>query len=214
VPNRVPEQANAGVLTGDPRTLAARLGSPALLQSDGTDDHAIVLPKTAIELRQFILAYRDTILGPQELPVILKACELASHGHARELIQLDQEWTASSRTRAFAEASMAVGRRQLSRLRPLRDQRVIQRYATAVDAGSAKGWHVIVYGVALSVFSVPQRSGLSHYAQLTLGSFIDSAPTNPRLTDTDKQQLRRELELSTPELLARALPSASALRAI
>lgn len=214
MPNRVPITLDRTPLTGDPRELTTRLGTSGLLTPDPANPQAVELPNTAAALRQFILAYRNTILGPQELPAILQACTLASQGHARDLIQLDQEWTASSRTRYFRDASLAVGRRQLSRLRPLRDQRVIQRYADAVDAGKAMGWHVIVYGIALSVFSVPQRSGLLHYAQLTLGSFLDSAPTNAQLTDGDKREIRRELDATAPELLAKILPTNPTLRAI
>lgn len=214
MPNRVPITADPTPLSGDPRELTTRLGTSGLLAPDPGNPRVVSLPTTAAELRQFIRSYRDTILGPQELPAILQACTLASQGYARELIQLDQEWTASSRDRIFRDASLAVGRRQLSRLRPLRDQRVIQRYADAVDSGKAMGWHVIVYGIALSVFSVPQRSGLLHYAQLTLGSFLESAPTTAQLTDGDKREIRRELEETAPVLLAQILPTKPNLRAI
>lgn len=214
MPSRVPITADRAPLVGDPRELTARLGISGLLSPDPANPRAVTMPGTATELRRFILHYRDTILGPQELPAILQACTLANQGHARDLIQLDQEWTTTSRDRCFKEASLSVGRRQLGRLRPMRDHRVIQRYADAVDSGIAMGWHVIVYGIALSVFSVPQRSGLLHYAQMTLGSFLDSAPTSAQLTDGDKREIRRELEAAAPEILAKVLPTKPTLRAI
>lgn len=215
MPSRVPDAIGSPSLSGDPRVLTARLGSPAILQTDPTcNPPSIGLPRDASALRQFVATYRDTILGPQELPFIIRARELAAEGCARELIQLDADWGATAHARPFAEASLAVGRRQLSRLRPLRDQRVVQRYAAAVEAGQAKGWHVIVYGMALAIFSVPLRPGLHHYATLTQESFIDQTPNTARLTDSDKAALKQELGAALPALLQEAVPNQSLLRVV
>ena len=60
-------------------------------------------------------------------------------------------------------------------LRSLRDNRLIQRYLQAIDAGQAQGWHTIVYGLTMAIYSMPLRQGLTAYAGQTLKGFIDSA---------------------------------------
>lgn len=201
-------------MTGDPRILTSRLGSPALVNADTALGCVPTggLPTTPETLRTFLEQYRDDVLSPKELPTMLRAQDLAFSGKARELVALDQEWGMTAATLRFAEASVAVGRRQLGRLRPMQDMRVIQKYAHAVESGAAQGWHVIVYGIALAVFSVPTRSGLLHYAQQTLGGFLDSAPTSHRLTEGSKREVWRELDASLPAIIARQLPVETALR--
>src|SRR5206468_8969099 len=75
----------------------------------------------------------------------------------------------------FAEASRRVGQYQLQKLRPLRDQRLVQRYLLAVDSGQAHGWHTLVYGVTLAIYSLPLRQGLLGYAHQAMRGFIYSA---------------------------------------
>lgn len=165
-------------------------------------------------LRAFLLDYRDRVLARHEVDAIRRAYEFARLGHARELIALDLEWAATSADRPFSQASIAVGRRQLASLRPLRDQRVIQRYAAAVDVGNAHGWHVIVYGIALAVFGIPLQTGLLHYAQQTLGGFMDATPTSHQLTDRQKAALHREIDASLPAILNQTLPARPELRLV
>ncbi len=119
----------------------------------------------------FLQWYRDTHLVPAEWPVILEAHRLADAGQARELVALDQAWGRRVGNGPFAEASLRVGQRQLNRLRPLADLPAVQRYLEAIAAGRAHGWHPVVYGVVLAVFSLPLRQGLIHYATRTLGGF-------------------------------------------
>jgi len=213
VPSIAPGTENDPQMTGDPRILTSRLGSPALVHADtGLGSVPTGLPTTPETLRAFLEAYRDEVLSSKELPAMLLARELAFSGKARELIALDQEWGMTAATLRFAEASVSVGRRQLGRLRPMQDVRVVQKYAQAVESGVAQGWHVIVYGIALAVFSVPTRSGLLHYAQQTLGGFLDSAPTSSRLTEATKREIWQALDRSLPEVIACQLPQATALR--
>jgi urease accessory protein UreF len=75
----------------------------------------------------------------------------------------------------FAAASQRVGQGQLRKLRPLRDQRAVQRYLRAVESGEAHGWHTLVYGLTLAVYSLPLRQGLLGYAHQTTRGFIYSA---------------------------------------
>jgi len=52
-----------------------------------------------------------------------------------------------------------VGQSQLKRFRSLRDHRLVQRYLKAVGEGRAHGWHTLVYGITLSVYSLPLIQG-------------------------------------------------------
>jgi urease accessory protein UreF len=133
-------------------------------------------------LRQFLQSYQSQILVPLELPIIQRA-----HGHAacrevRELVSLDQQLAREPGLQPFASASRRVGRSQLQKLRPLRDERVVQRYLRAVENGDAHGWHTLVYGLTLAVYSLPLRQGLLGYAHHTTRGFIYAASRCLRLS--------------------------------
>jgi urease accessory protein UreF len=173
-----PSELTAGhvQLLGDLRGLAAQVG----------DADMAVVASGPLLTRAQLLRLRDEHLVPNEWPVILESAELTRAGHARELIALDARWTARWKDAPFAGASRAVGRRQLSRLRGLRDHRVVQRYLAAVEAGDAAGWHVCVYGVVLGTYSLPLRQGLMNYAVESLRSLasrvtpaLPAAATDP-----------------------------------
>jgi urease accessory protein UreF len=201
--------AAAGQLLGDVRALAAQLGSAA-----GIENGAMPLaawtqatPASPAALREFLAAYEREVLVPQEWPVICRAWDLTTRGAWCDLIQLDREWTACADTRPFAEASFRVGRRQLSRLRPLRDHRVVQRYLEAVESGEARGWHVLVYGVALAAFAIPLRQGLINYADQTLAGFVEGVPPGASLTEGQKLELLDDVCSRLPACLTQLLPS-------
>ena len=103
----------------------------------------------------------------------------------------------------FAAASRRVGQSQLRKLRPLRDQRVVQRYLHAVESGQAHGWHTLVYGLTLAVYSLPLRQGLLGYAHQTTRGFIYSAARMLRLSE---HQCRALFELFAPTCPKRSKP--------
>ena len=146
-------------LLGDAHPLLDTLGSPEDLA------HAAVLPASLTfaritdvpALRRFLEAYRAQILQPVELPAIIAAYGHAARGELRELLALDAQLAKEPMLRPFAQASCRVGQRQLSKLRPMRDQRLVQRYLAALAEGQARGWHTLVYGVSLAMFT--SRSG-------------------------------------------------------
>jgi urease accessory protein UreF len=86
-----------------------------------------------------------------------------------------------------------VGKIQLKRLRPLRDQRLVQRYLRAVQAGEACGWHTVVYGLILSLYSLPLRQGLLSYAQQTARGFIRAAASPLRVGQVRCEDLMSEV---------------------
>ena len=128
-------------------------------------------------LRDFLGRYTSEVLLPIELPTVLAAWEAAEEGHFRDLVKLDRDLSANEQLQPFKAASCAVGRRQLNKLRPLRDQRFVQRYRQAMEQGEAAAWHTIVYGIVLSLYSLPPRDGLQHLAVQTMAGFaLNAAP--------------------------------------
>ena len=204
--NATPETRESAAVSGDLQRLAGQLGP-----GEAVTLHAacVTLGQRPVDsvpaLREFLRNYTEQILLPVELPAILQA-----HGHAarhepRELLELDAALAREPRLREFAAASRGVGRRQLHRLRPLRDQRVVQRYLAAVDDGRAHGWHTLVYGMILALYSLPLRQGLLHYAQLTLGGFVESAAPRLGLTVAASGELVDDACAGLPELVESTL---------
>jgi urease accessory protein UreF len=150
-------------------------------------------------LRRFLQSYHREILIPLELVAIR-----AAHGHVarhevRELVELDRQLASQAVLRNFASASQRVGQTQLQKLRPLRDQRVVQRYLHAVENGEAYAWHTLVYGLTLAVYSLPLRQGLIGYAHQTTRGFIYSAARSLRLSERKCRNLFDELCDGLPE---------------
>jgi len=107
--------------------------------------------------------------------------------------------------RCFATASQRVGKTQLKRLRPLRDQRLVQRYLHAVQTGEAHAWHTVVYGVILWLYSLPLRQCLLSYAHQTTLGFLRSAAGPLRLTGAHCEDLLSEAGSGFPEAVNRLL---------
>ena len=164
-------------ISGDPRDLLTSIGESeahpgvsAVVSANGLSK--VTDLKT---LDAFLGQYINTILLPVELPAVLSAWQFTEECHTRELIELDRQLLREPLLDPFKAASCAVGRRQLSKLRPLRDHRVIQRYWNAMDGGKAAAWHTLVYGILTSTYSIPLRQSLVQLAQQTLAGFTLSA---------------------------------------
>lgn len=191
---------DAAAFLGDVRSLVAQVGLP-----DG--EAAAPLPVAASRvdtvpaLRAFLTAYRQDVFIAEEWPVIVRAHALAGAGQARELIALDREWSVQARRQEFSESSFRVGQRQLGKLRPFKDQRVVQRYLAAIEAGEAHGWHPLAYGVVLAVFNLPLRQGLVNYAVQTLGGFVDAAVHSRRLPERECAAVLDEVCAALPKAL-------------
>ena len=156
-------------------------------------------------LRGFLDAYQSDVLSRFEFPAIIRAHQRARRNEARELIALDGEMASRALPAEFAAASRRVGQGHLQRLRPLRDDRVVQRYLKAVDNGEASGWHTIVYGVTLAVYSIPLRQGLILYARQTLDGFVRAAARSLHLSSLDCGELIASLSENVPKLVEQLL---------
>ncbi len=192
--------SDAAEWLGDWHPLTEQLGSTDGLVTVGSVTSLLRVPEVRdrSSLVRFLQRYHSEILFPFELPAIQEA-----HGHAaahelRELIAQDQRLSGEPLLREFAAASRRVGRGQLQKLRPLRDQRLVQRYLHGVEAGIAHGWHTLVYGLTLEVYSLPLRQGLLGYAHQTTRGFIYSAAPMLRLSEHDCRETFEELGTALP----------------
>jgi urease accessory protein UreF len=204
-PGRKNAPEPADLLPGEFSALLRRIGLP-----DGfSDGLAARLPPGEINpgngLRDFLEGYQSHVLVPLELPAITRARSHAALGHARDLIALDRELGAQLVLPAFASASRRVGRAQLERLRPLRDERAVQRYRAAVEAGEAAGWHTVVYGITVAVYSWPLRHGLLTYARETLSGLALAACGPPVFAGPACRQILQSLLLRLPAAIDQTL---------
>lgn len=199
-------------LLGDVRALAEQLGSATGVAGSGCvvseSDEARVFD--AGSLWSFLAAYRDRVLLPVELPVILRATLHAGRLEARELLALDRELAGCAALAPYATASRAAGLRQLRRLRPLRDQKLVKRYLAAVEGGEAHGWHTLVYGVTLALYSLPLRQGLLGYAAQTLGGLGAAAGRGIGLAAPQLEPLPDEVFAGVTDCVGELLADGSA----
>jgi len=178
----------------DPHPLLEQLGSLEGLVTITTAAALLQVPpaNNPAALRFFLRRYCSQVLVPLELTAIHRAHEYASRNELNELIALDQRLKREPILRKFAPASRRIGQCQLQRLRPLRDQRFVRRYLEAVELSEAHGWHTLVYGVTLALYSLPLRQGLVGFARQTLCGFIHCSAQSLRLSEDDCREMLEE----------------------
>jgi urease accessory protein UreF len=163
-------------------------------------------PITSVQaLAVFIETYLEQVLIPIELPAIYQASFHASQNHCRELVALDRSVADQLTLPQFSAASRQVGQLQLRRLRPIRGDRTLQRYLSAVDQGEATGWHTVVYGITLALYSLPARQGLMHYAYRTMAGFVRAAARSLHLTESDCREIVEDLCADLPQAIESTL---------
>ena len=187
-------------MLGDWHPLVQQLGTTEGLIALSTASHSLRLKNvnSVQALRRFLEAYQSQILIPFELPAIQRAFRHVSRNETRELIAFDQLICHDEPLAPFASTSQRIGQGQLRRLRPLRDHRLLQRYLRAVELGQAHGWHTIVFGLTLSVYSLPVVQGLFSYERQTLLGFMHAAARSLRLSERDCRDLIDELTPGLP----------------
>jgi urease accessory protein UreF len=149
----------------------------------------------------FIRQYKEHILEPIELPAIASAMTLCSQNALRELLDLDAGLGKEPFMKVFAESSRTLGRNQLRKLRGLHDVRMLSRYRNAVLDGKAYGWHLLVYGMVLHMFSIPLRQGLAKYQTQVLLGFGQAACQSLSWSEKEWMKVRHQLEsFSAPSL--------------
>jgi urease accessory protein UreF len=193
----VPETAE---LLGDLGPLIEQIGAPRGLNTLAGAAGALQIRRihSAADLRAFVGNYHAEILQPLELPAIQRAFHHASRNELRELLAYDRQLAGEPLLQSFVSASRLIGQVQLERLRPLRDHRFAQRYLAAVGRGEADGWHTLIFGLTLAIYSVPLRQGLFVYAQQTTRGFIQAAARSLALSEAHSQTLLDEFSTALP----------------
>jgi urease accessory protein UreF len=144
-------------------------------------------------LELFLDRYFSEVLSQLELPAVQEAFFHSGGCQIRELIALDLRLGAAFKARDLFGASCLPGRKQLKKLRGLRDQRVVQRYLRAVEADQANGLHTVVFGMVLALFSIPLRQGLLYYGGQAVNRLVDSACGSLSLPAKASQSFRLKM---------------------
>ncbi len=196
---------------GDSHPLMEQIGASDALMLAGDVNASLRLDRvtTLAGLKSFLESYRADILVPLELPLICRSYAHASKNEFLELTALDQQLVSEPRLEFFASASKRIGRIQLKRLRPLRDQRGLQRYLRSVDSGEAHAWHTLVYGITLASFSLPLRQGLLNYSEKVLDGFVIPASERLALTEIQTQELLGKTRSGIPHAMELAMGTIS-----
>jgi urease accessory protein UreF len=197
---------------GDWHPLTEQLGSADGLRTLASVSSELQLPpvQDIASLERALLQYQVQILVPLELPAIQRAHGHTGRNELRELIALDQGLCAEPRLQRFAAASWRVGKGQLRKLKPLRDQRIVKRYLDAVDVGLANGWHTLVYGLTLEVYSLALRQGLLGYAHQTTRGFVYAGARMLHLSEHQCRDLFETLCAGLPEAVENLLKRTAA----
>lgn len=190
-------------LLGDLHALLEQLGSG----ESGVDVPQTTMPASFGALRHFLETYKREVLIKHEWPAIYRAYNHACHNECHELIALDEAIARERGSAPFAEASRCIGQFQLKRLAPLRGERVLTRYIAAVDEGRAQGWHTLVYGLTLALYSLPARQGLMHYAQQILRGYLEGAALSFCVSEEESRTALEELLADLPRELEKLLKS-------
>ena len=192
-------------LLGEWHPLVHQLGSSESLLSLSAATRLLRVPhvQNSVQLESFLESYKSRILIPSELPAIMRAFRHASRHETRELIRFDQSLSRQTLPDDLLRASHRAGQHQLKRLRPLRDHRLLQRYLRAVDDKQAQGWHTLVYGITLSVYSLPALQGLVFYERQTLRGFIEAAARRLPLRQAECRQILYRLCADIPRRMNR-----------
>ncbi len=192
--------SDAAEWLGDWHPLAEQLGSADGLVELSSVSAMLELPGVCDlpSLQRFLAAYQTRVLVAFELPAIKTAHGHTTKNELRELLALDQQLHSEPLLRMVFEPSRRIGQTGLQKLRPLRDERFVQRYLSAVETGQANGWHTLVYGVTLAIYSLPLRQGLLGYAHQTTRGLIYAAASMLDLSEHTCRNLFDELAAPLP----------------
>jgi urease accessory protein UreF len=179
---------------GDCHPLVEQLGSADGLLAPGEVSASLQISpvRDVPSLRRFLKAYQTNLLLPFELPAIQRAFDHACRHEIRELIELDRQLAAEPALKPFSEPSRRIGRTELQRLRPLKDERIVRRYLEAIEREEAHAWHTLVYGLTLALYSIPLRQGLLSYGFQTTRGFVYSAAKSLQLSERTCRELVEE----------------------
>ena len=71
-------------------------------------------------------------------------------------------------------------------------QRMMQRFRKCVISGEARGWNPVVFGIFLSIHSVPVREGLVQFGKQLWSGLVNGAKQDHHLEEGDCSMLLGE----------------------
>jgi hypothetical protein len=138
-----------------------------------------------------------------ELPVIAQAHHHAAVGGVRELVALDRDLAARLAQNPSAAARLHVDPSQWRALRSLSDDRVLRRFAAAVEKQEAIGCLSVVHGILLVVYSLPLRQGLHNYARARIEELAGSPAWVAGMRASEVGRLATDLLRGLPRIVNR-----------
>ncbi|MEA3187201.1 MAG: urease accessory protein [Chthoniobacter sp.] len=120
-------------------------------------------------LRTFLQSQIIPALAHHELPYLRFARAAAEAGDVEELCAIDREISAWKISRELREASAQLGARRLKILLQLAPAAAASAFALRVEAGDARGHHLVVCG--LQFVKTPLEAALAAYFYQTLAAF-------------------------------------------
>jgi len=168
-------------------------------------------PDTTGDIVALGARFRDQVLLPWELPALLAAHQCARRGRSRELLEEEKRLANARDWRALSAPSRRVGGHLLSQLRPLRDERIVQRFLNIHQNGDTPGFHVTVLGVTSALFHVPPRQALWDYTLALLDGLTLTAGQRLRLPAPARQDIIETVSQPIPSALCQMLDQITAL---
>ncbi len=107
-------------------------------------------------------AWHDTLFRPRLFPALRAALAHARRGEARELADLDRQLSADLGPSHFPSSTRA-GQRLAALGTDLRGERLLQRLAAQVHAGTTPGHLAIIFAARCGAFSLPDRTAIGAY---------------------------------------------------
>lgn len=121
-------------------------------------------------LRVFLSEQIAPALEHQELPYLRFAYQAAKTGNMEEMCALDREVSAWKLAPETRQASALLGARRLRALRGIADAPLLEKFERAMANNTARGHHLIVYGLQAVCGGVPLRAALEAYFYQTLAA--------------------------------------------
>jgi urease accessory protein len=122
-------------------------------------------------LREFLLLQIVPAMEHFELPMLRDAicADLA------RLVALDRELDAWRLPREAREASVQLGVRRLKALRKISDAPALAEFEQCIEAGEARGHHLVVCGLQAAVEQVPEAVAMTVYFYQALAAICSAA---------------------------------------
>lgn len=145
------------------------------------------------DLRTLLSMYLRRQLGVADLVALRAAHRAGASDDVDRIATADRRLSAVTLAAEFRESSTRTGERLLSLQRELRDDSVLDGYATAVESGDAPGNHAVVLGAVAGREGIDVREAGLVACHGFVSGLVAAAQRLRRLGHTDVQRTVDEL---------------------